>query len=354
MNYRFFIVFGLMCLVLFNLSCSERKTNDAQDALIHMKQNLIVPDPEAHSTNILAEINAIQIDDQGNIYILDRKNTQVSVFNTDGLFIRSFGKRGQGPGEFQVPIGMFVEGQYLHIYDFMIRKISTFSLDGKHIKDMSLNDIGEFFRPEAKTENIIFGNILEWESNEVSCLKLIKFDMITSQKSIIAMIKNEVDFSKEDPIKNTYILRLRKDKTAIWIYQKDYGLNILSHEGNTNTLVTKEYDPVKISDEDKENLIKRIYGGQDKIPPGTTLVWPEHFSPIHSLIIGDKDWIFIRTNEKNSAGEFKYDVFDENGGFRGTFFLNASILQIKNNMAYAISEDIEGFPIIIRYEIEIR
>lgn len=46
---------------------------------------------------------AIASDKQGNIYVLDSKNFRVQVFDSDRRFLRSFGRRGQGPGDLGRP-----------------------------------------------------------------------------------------------------------------------------------------------------------------------------------------------------------------------------------------------------------
>ena len=46
---------------------------------------------------------AIASDKQGNIYVLDSKNFRVQVFDSDRKFLRSFGRRGQGPGDLGRP-----------------------------------------------------------------------------------------------------------------------------------------------------------------------------------------------------------------------------------------------------------
>jgi len=46
---------------------------------------------------------AIAADKQGNIYVLDSKNFRVQVFDSNRKFLRSFGRRGQGPGDLGRP-----------------------------------------------------------------------------------------------------------------------------------------------------------------------------------------------------------------------------------------------------------
>jgi len=50
---------------------------------------------------IFSEIRTIEVDDEGNIYVADSKEVCVKVFDKNGKHIRTFGKKGQGPGEIQ-------------------------------------------------------------------------------------------------------------------------------------------------------------------------------------------------------------------------------------------------------------
>lgn len=323
----------------------------SQEQLIQLKQNLIIPDPSAETNYILAYIRSMQVDDEGNIYILDSKDLKVKVFNADGTYLRKFGTKGQGPGEFEGPLDLFIIDQTLSVFDFRNMRISRYSLDGHHLQDISLNELGlgGGFRPEAEDEAAVYGNLLEWKDDASVMLKLVKYDKKTKLISTISQVKINI----KDPIGDKFILRTREDKLVIWTYPKNYVIYLISDDGNTIKKITKEYNPVKITAEDKERILNMKYGGKDKIPPDLDLVWPKYYSPINFLIVGDNHWLYVKTNEKNNRGEIKNDVFNEEGNFRGSFFHDhlESIWLIKNNMAYVVTEDIEGFPVVKRYEI---
>ncbi|NMC65905.1 MAG: 6-bladed beta-propeller, partial [Acidobacteria bacterium] len=50
---------------------------------------------------MLLNPRAVDVDQNGNIYVIDRKAVQIKVYDPQGNFIRAIGRRGQGPGEFQ-------------------------------------------------------------------------------------------------------------------------------------------------------------------------------------------------------------------------------------------------------------
>jgi len=53
-------------------------------------------------------ISQITSDAQGNVYLLDAQLNQVFIFSPNGEHIRSIGREGEGPGEFQRPSDLFM------------------------------------------------------------------------------------------------------------------------------------------------------------------------------------------------------------------------------------------------------
>ena len=52
--------------------------------------------------------SAVAIDTNNLVYVSDCYNHRVSVFTSEGQFVVSFGRKGQGPGEFNCPHGLAV------------------------------------------------------------------------------------------------------------------------------------------------------------------------------------------------------------------------------------------------------
>ena len=57
----------------------------------------------------------IDFDHQGNIYIVDLDRNQVLVFTVNGQYLRHFGRKGQGKGELSAPHGLCVSGEYVYV-----------------------------------------------------------------------------------------------------------------------------------------------------------------------------------------------------------------------------------------------
>ncbi len=51
-------------------------------------------------------ISDVKLDKDGNVYVLDRRNRQVRIFDFQGEFLGAFGRSGPGPNEFHDPSGL--------------------------------------------------------------------------------------------------------------------------------------------------------------------------------------------------------------------------------------------------------
>lgn len=67
---------------------------------------------------------------QGNVYVADGVNREIRVFGQDGAHIRTFGRRGEGPGEFEDLYSVAWAGRKLLALDFGNGRIGEFSAEG--------------------------------------------------------------------------------------------------------------------------------------------------------------------------------------------------------------------------------
>ena len=52
---------------------------------------------------------SLNVDNAGNIYVCDGGNRRVQKYDKNGLYLRTIGRRGQGPGEYMYPSGLFFD-----------------------------------------------------------------------------------------------------------------------------------------------------------------------------------------------------------------------------------------------------
>jgi hypothetical protein len=79
------------------------------------------------------KIAGVALDDQSNIYVLDVFTSEVRAFDAHGHFLRRFGRRGQGPGEFVNPRGVALISDSVLVVD---DAIEMFDKDGNFARNI--------------------------------------------------------------------------------------------------------------------------------------------------------------------------------------------------------------------------
>jgi len=83
------------------------------------------------------------VDDAGSIYILDSGNQRIQVFGPDGRYVRTIGRKGQGPGEFSGPNSIDVDDEgHLYVLDNRQKRIQVFTTSGEALKSIRVGNLG--------------------------------------------------------------------------------------------------------------------------------------------------------------------------------------------------------------------
>jgi hypothetical protein len=85
---------------------------------------------DGESWETFSGVAALAFDGQDNLYVLDSQNRRILVFDRDGRFVRQFGRRGDGPGDFQLPLAMALTAEGIVVADMGRRAYLRFSLEG--------------------------------------------------------------------------------------------------------------------------------------------------------------------------------------------------------------------------------
>ncbi|MCW9706169.1 6-bladed beta-propeller [Fodinibius salsisoli] len=98
----------------------------------HFEEELLIDDEQNSEEPLLVSPAGVRTDRVGNIYIADRKQSAVQVFDADGNFLRSIGRAGAGPGEFGVINAIEINNkQELMTIDANNKRVTRFSNTGE-------------------------------------------------------------------------------------------------------------------------------------------------------------------------------------------------------------------------------
>ena len=75
----------------------------------------------------LTSLRSLDVGSDETVYTLHRMGLGVRMFNADGMFVRTVGRPGAGPGEFQAAIASGLVGDTLWVWDRRAYRFSQFS-----------------------------------------------------------------------------------------------------------------------------------------------------------------------------------------------------------------------------------
>ncbi|WP_432822991.1 6-bladed beta-propeller [Trichloromonas sp.] len=76
----------------------------------------------------------LDVDGDGNLYVLDSMNARIQVFDAKGAFLRSFGERGTSLGSFYMAKGIAVDRSgHVYVSDAIGHRFVIFDLMGTHL-----------------------------------------------------------------------------------------------------------------------------------------------------------------------------------------------------------------------------
>ena len=108
------------------------------------------------------------------IYVCDSYNGRIQVFDPNLNFLRSFGTRGDGPGQLKDPSDIAFDGQgNTYVVDSAKRQVLVFSEDGQYLRHFGQRERGKR-ELSGPAELCISGNhvsVVENASNSVSVFR---------------------------------------------------------------------------------------------------------------------------------------------------------------------------------------
>jgi hypothetical protein len=111
--------------------------------ILELREDLALGGPEAQGDDVFGQISDVVVDEAGSLYVLDRRNDHVKVFDASGKYLRTIGRRGQGPGEFEGPLNLSlsrIAGE-LAVHQESPRT-AFYKPDGTFLRDVSFRGMG--------------------------------------------------------------------------------------------------------------------------------------------------------------------------------------------------------------------
>ena len=314
-----------------------------------LTQDLIIGKDPTGGPDVFAELRSVGVDDQENIWTLDWEDIKVRIFDKTGKLISTFGKKGQGPREWENPNRMVVlpDGTGV-ILD--LNKMTFYSLDGTCLKELSTAR-SRMARFRFDSKGNIYGDSFDFGPKLK--LGLIKYDPALNPVKTLAEVEEPLPIGGGFNAFTTLITHhVTADDRIVWLVNSKYEFHIVNTEGKLLRRILKDHEPLRVTAADKKRILEERYGNS---LVRNQIVFSDVFPPVYYFVGDPEGRLYAQTYETDGKGGLIFDVFDTEGRCITRFSLPREEMPfiVKKNKLYAmINEDEEGIPLIKRYSME--
>jgi len=281
-------------------------------------------------------LNPSVIDIQGDrLFVMD--TDQVRIYSMKDLsLIKSFGKRGEGPGEYKIhpdiPLSLKAFDDFLIVES--IDKLSYFSKDGKYLKEkrkppmlLRVSQIGKNFigrrlvQPQDGSLSTSALKICDHDFKEISELHRQKYLRQGTYPNFRWVMGREILF-----------YQVADNKIFVEKSNKGFLIDVYDFKGNKLYEIKKKYKKIPITSNDKKNMIRDMemepetqallkkYGFKwNEFSRNFKYEFPSYRPPIKSMEI-DNNKIYVSTF-RTEGDKFEYIVMDLKGNVLKTAFI---------------------------------
>ena len=277
-------------------------------------------------------ISQLLTDAKGNIYLLDSQLKQVKVFSADGEFQKTFGRDGEGPGEFSNAGSMlFTQDGKLGVLQVFPARIVLFNPEGEPVGDHPLpvrEDGGMvlMFGGSSKMNNmvLILGSNAFAENRFSQSRYLGRLSADGKETAKYHSETRTVDFANpviDDTVWDTFDRRWAigaDGRVYACTHFSDYRIQVWNPDGTTDRVIEREFTHVKRTDEEKKT-ISDIFSAFTRQIPNATVKISEFEKDIETIFAPDDGSLWVLSSQgtrnlgQNKAGVF--DVFDREGRY---------------------------------------
>lgn len=302
--------------------------------------------------SLLARVGSIVIDREGAIYVADRKDQQVKVYDPNGRYIRAFGKVGQGPGEYQDLTWIFLTSRGgLGIHDFQRQIIHYYSLEGRYLSSHSVSR-----RPNTGGGRVLQ---LDGQDNFYSLTQVYDSRSATSWHEAARLNK---DLTTDEILERLMfptgpdwrerierlIMRAHPAGGVVVGHPWEYAFRFYNVKGDLYKVVSRDFAPLPRTPEELEYQYKQS-GFSRKFK-----------NPFNDFTVDDRGWLIVRTTQRTlDRKEQFFDVFDEQGRYLAVMTLRTrdhlsdswaltEPFSIHNGWIFFVGEDEEENLVILK------
>jgi hypothetical protein len=324
--------------------------------IFDLKEELRLGGDPAREASYFPKGASLTIDAAGNLYVTDRGNNRVQMFDKTGAFVRTIGRQGQGPGEYMfagyVYIGadgdIWVEGG---------PQCVVFSKDGLFLKNVVVSK--SMRQKMLGPSGSFIGTTQPSAARGDPKHELVRVESDGRTFRTIAEFRGEISQAKRAISFHSYSNSIAFAPVGldafVYGFTDEYKLYVADFEGRTTLVMTKDEKPQSISgsekDETRKNGVWAVTGSNN---PEEGIFFPDHRPYFRRLMADDAGRFYVirfkSILEKDAS--IRVDVFSREGIYLYRMTWASWPDAIRGGFFYEVREDPETSEyLVIRQKI---
>jgi hypothetical protein len=294
----------------------------------------------------------IRVGKDGTVFVLDWGDVCIRVFDARGRFLRRFGRKGQGPGDFDIPAYFDIDSaNNVFLIDGRSLRVNQFDKEGKPVGSRRIERFcahintdaqGRLFLGEESSESAALSSEFKEMVQKITIIRTdregrnpLSIGPFIGQKFLIKA-HSQGSVSLASPTSAITGWGVAPDGRLLAGYNGAYEISVYDSDGKALFRFGREYKPMKIK------------------AAARPIAKSEEFYPafVPDFVFDDDGNVWLRMYRDEADKEFRYDVFSPDGIYLRQVVAPFRIYRIRNKKAYAIVENEEGFKMLRCYRFE--
>ena len=345
----FFFIFTSVIYTQEIIENPKKPTNPNAGRILKIQEELRITDEGGEFYFVGPRY--IKVAPDGTIFVYDRE--QLLRFDENGKFIHNFFIKGQGPGELNYVRNYTFQDGKLIVFNANPYKMVWFDFNGELLNDIKINDISRYLRFQFLKDDTyyFFASDIPRSDRKTMIFNvpqtLITLNQIGNREKELTSFNIKVIRSGGLWAEISSLISVPYNKRYLFLsHTQEYLVKLYDTEAQkTRRSFTREYKRVKPP---KDHNFGGIYRNGKRIGPPI----PEFFNDIRELFMF-KDLLWIRTSTKNEEKGYLIDVFNFDGKFVDSFYLNidGSLVATHEDFIFVREKDEDELLNIVKYKV---
>jgi len=318
-------------------------------------EELVIGGEGGDAESVLNRPQCLDVDAAGNIYVLDWGDVEFKVFAPDGRHLRSFGKKGQGPGEFDTPayFDLAADGRVfllsgrqhqLIILDETGKYLSSFRLDG-FCSSLAVDGRNRVYYSQFLSPETGGGEEYELVQNKMA---LFRADELGTEKTRLGEYLNGTMMRKVQGAGEGMIMSSMSSRESyvtswlvgpddrIWIgYNKDYRLDVYDADWKLLFRFGRDFTPVRHPGYKADGPHPELYPAFSD--------WRKFFD--------EKGNLWLEQYVEEGVKDHVFDIFSPDGIYLRQVRVPETLHLVRGDMAYSIIRTEDEFLLVKRFRM---